>query len=182
MSRFARTFGREPLRVVGFLWPLALLAPFAPGLPLPTNGGLTWRQEATTALLLSVTFALLLRRLLRSRRQQNASESNPSDSRERSRRRRSWLALVVPLAAFVAWSAASVLWASNRFNAVHYALTWTTYLLFFVALRRASESARLLRTTVTLLAVVILILGAANIIGYYGSQNSLIRQNGLGEP
>src|SRR5213082_110945 len=49
MFRFARTFARQPLRIVGVLWPLALLAPFVPGLPRPSNGGPTWRQEASVA-------------------------------------------------------------------------------------------------------------------------------------
>ena len=212
MSRFARTFAREPLRIVGVLWPLALLAPFVPGLPRPTNGGLTWRQEATTALLLSATFALLLLRTLRSRRWRNApklrnaldsntsphsntsSQSNTSSSRDESSpsspgdahgpssSRRLFLALLLPLAAFVTWSAASTLWASNLFPALHYALTWTTYTLFFITLRRAAASARLLRNALMLLAVVVIVVSASNVVGYYGSQNSLLRQNGLGEP
>jgi ABC-type antimicrobial peptide transport system permease subunit len=62
MLRFVRTFASEPLRIVGVLWPLALVAPFVPGLPRPSNGGPTWRQEAAVALLLSATLALLWRR------------------------------------------------------------------------------------------------------------------------
>ncbi|MBC7930113.1 MAG: O-antigen ligase family protein [Rubrivivax sp.] len=180
MFRFARTFSREPLRIVGVLWPLALLAPFVPGLPRPTNGGLTWRQEATVALLLSLSFALILRRVFNSRRRDDphALELGSTDWRERAM----WPALILPLALFVLWSAASALWATSLYAAIHYALTWTTYLLFFIALVRAARSARLLRASLTLLAVVVLIISAANVIGYYGSTNSLLRQNGLGEP
>lgn len=180
MFRFARTFAREPLRIVGVLWPLALLAPFVPGLPRPTNGGLTWRQESVIALLLSLSFTLLLVRAFRSRLRDDphALKLDSADSRQR----RMWLALILPLALFVLWSAASTFWATSLFAAIHYALTWTTYLLFFIMLRRAARSARLLHASLTLLAVVVLIISASNVVGYYGSPNSLLRQNGLGEP
>lgn len=180
MFRFARTLASDPLRIVGVLWPLALLAPFVPGLPRPTNGGLTWRQEAAVALLLALSFALTLRRAFNSRLRDNpeALKFDSKDSRERGM----WLALILPLALFVLWSAASSLWATNVFAAIHYALTWTTYLLFFIALRRAARSARLLRDSLTLLALVVLVISAANVVGYYGSPNSLLRHNGLGEP
>lgn len=180
MFRLARTFAREPQRIAGVLWPLALLAPFMPGLPRPTNGSLTWRQEALVALFLSLSFALLYFRAPSSGLQCDARalELDSTDSRDR----RLWLALLLPLASFVAWSAASTLWASNLLAALHYALTWTLYLLFFLTFRRAAHSPRILRDCLTLLAIVVLVISAANIIGYYGSPNSLIRQNGLGEP
>jgi O-antigen ligase len=90
--------------------------------------------------------------------------------------------LAVPLAAFVLWSAASTFWASNVFPAAHYALSWTTYLLFFHAMRRAAAHARMLRLSLALLALVVIIIGVANVVGYYGSPDSFISQNGLGEP
>jgi O-antigen ligase len=180
MFRFARTFAREPLRIVGVLWPLALLAPFVPGLPRPTSGSFTWRQETVVALLLSLSFALLLRRTFNSRLRddQHALKLDSADSHERGM----WLALILPLALFVLWSAASTLWAASLYAAIHYALTWTAYLLFFITLTRAARSARLLRASITLLAVVVIVISAANVVGYYGSPNSLLRQNGLGEP
>jgi O-antigen ligase len=183
MFRFARTFAKDPLRIVGILWPLALLAPFVPGLPRPSNGGLNWRQEATVALLLSLTFALLWRRALNSGRRGETDVQKPRASVRRGRvAARLELSLVVPLAAFVLWSAASTLWAANVFPATHYALSWAAYLLFFLSMRRAAESTRLLRASLGLLAVVVVVIGAANVIGYYGTPTSLIRQNGLGEP
>ena len=172
--------------VVGLLWPLALLVPFLPFLPRPHNGGPTWRQESTIALLLSATFALLLRRVLRANSRRRAARQHApqaTDSNERTSTLDAvGLLLAVPLAAFVLWSAASTLWASNVFPAAHYALSWTTYLLFFHAMRRAAVDARLLRLSLALLALVVIIIGAANVVGYYGSPDSFISQNGLGEP
>lgn len=183
MLRFVRPFIKEPLRVVGVLWPLALLAPFVPGLPRPENGGLTWRQEGTLALLLSATFALLWRRAhgLRRRGEPRAQTPGRADGRE-SIVRGLELPPAVLLAAFALWCAASALWAANVFPAIHYGLSWGLYLLFFLTMRRAAGSARLLRASLALLAAAVVVIGAANVVGYYGSPNSLLRQHGLGEP
>src|SRR5947209_5562268 len=183
MLRFARTFARQPLRIVGVLWPLALVAPFVPGLPRPSNGGPTWRQEATVALLLCVTLALLWRRAFDRRRpgEMNARDYDPATATA-SGIFRLELTLAAALAAFVLWAAASTLWASDVLAAIHYALSWATYLLFFISLCRAARDARLMRASLALLAVVVLVISAASVVGYYGSPNSLMRQNGLGEP
>ncbi|MDQ3917158.1 MAG: hypothetical protein M3348_01535, partial [Acidobacteriota bacterium] len=79
MFTSVRAFAREPLRLVGVLWPLALVFPFVPGLPRPTNGGLTWRQEGLVALLLCAAFAFLWRRALDSRRrEEEEADSKPT--------------------------------------------------------------------------------------------------------
>jgi O-antigen ligase/predicted nucleic acid-binding protein len=183
MHSFARSLAKEPLRIVGILWPLALLVPFVPGLPRPSNGGLTWRQEATVALLLSSTLALLWRRARKSRAQTLATARDFDQSHSpRTYARRLDVALAAPLIAFVLWSAASTFRATNVLAAAHYALSWTAYLLFFLTLRSAALNTRLLRATLTLLASVVVVISAADIVGYYGSPNSLISQNGLGEP
>ncbi|MDT5156092.1 MAG: hypothetical protein QOH51_449 [Acidobacteriota bacterium] len=176
---------KEPLRAVGILWPLAMLIPFVPWLPRPGNGGLTWRQEGAVALLLAATFALLLRRIHNSAQAEAAHERANADTRRfvfAPLAARTQSALVLSLAGFVLWAAASTLWASDIFAALHYALSWTTYILFFFAVRRAVESPRLLRASLVTLAAVVIVISAANIVGYYGSPDSLLRQNGLGEP
>lgn len=199
MFRLARSFAREPQRIAGILWPLALLGPFVPGLPRPSNFVLTWRQESIVALLLTITFALLWRRALRHSRSERAQaqtsdRQRPYNSTQSSLRESNALdaelslvrgresSLVSPLAAFVLWGTASTLWAANLFPAVHYALCWTLYLLFFASMLRVAGSLRTLRSAVTLFALVIIIICSANIVGHYGSPDSIIRQNGLGEP
>ena len=175
MPRFTLALKREPLRLVGLLWPLALLTPFVPGLPRPANGGFTWRQELAVAALLSLTFALLLRRA--SRRDGGAYEFFQGTARFSPARLSSAL-----LAAFVAWGAASVVWSANQFAAAHYALSWVAYLLLFLLLARACARPRVLRASLAVLGAAVLVISAANVIGHLGSTNSLLRQNGLGEP
>lgn len=174
MFRFALTSKNRPLGLVGILWPLALLTPFVPGLPRPANGGFNWRQELAVAALLSLTFALLLRRAASSRA---ASDLFETPSRFSPARLSSAL-----LAAFVAWGAASALWATNLFAATHYALSWVAYLLLFLLLARAYACGRTLRAALVLLGAAVIVVGAANVIGHFGSNHSLLRQNGLGEP
>lgn len=174
MSRFALTLKGEPLRLVGFLWPLALLTPFVPWLPRPANGGFTFRQELTVAVLLSLTFALLLRRTTAGR---PTSECLKSTARLSSARLSSVL-----LVAFNAWAAGSALWATNVFASAHYTLSWVVYLLLFLTLAHACASPRLLRVTFAVLGACVLVIGAANVVGHFGSTNSLLRQHGLGEP
>ncbi|HEV2859852.1 MAG TPA: O-antigen ligase family protein [Pyrinomonadaceae bacterium] len=167
MLRLLRQFSREPHRAACVLWPLALLAPFVPGLPRPSNGGITWRQELTVSLLLALTFFLIPRR----RRRPHPPEP-PTPSR----------LLLLPLALFAAWGALSALWATNVGAALHYGLTWGLYLLFFVAASRAVYSPRLLRDALALLAFAAVVMSAANVICHFGAEVSLPRLNGLNEP
>ncbi len=169
MIQFVRRIGREPLLLLAVLWPLALLAPFAPGLPRATNSGLTWRQETVIALLVSATLGMLAKRLWKLK-----TLSLP--------RERSLLLPLMAMAAFVLWSASSVLWAANVFAAFHYTLSWSLYLLFFLFACRVASQPRLMRASLTTLALVILVISLSNVIGYWTTPNSLLRQNGLGEP
>src|SRR5215212_2597265 len=66
MRNLRQSITRDPLWLIGTLWPLVLLAPLVPGLPTQTVKGLPWRQEVVLALLLSVTLVLLARRAHRS--------------------------------------------------------------------------------------------------------------------
>lgn len=171
MSRFVLTL-KEPQRLVGLLWPLALLTPFIPWLPRPADGGFPFRQELSVALILSLAFALLLRR---------AADARPDFPTTATRFSSTRLSSIL-LASFVAWSACSVLWATNVFASAHYALSWVVYLLLFLLLTRACASARALRGGLAVLGACILVIGAANVIGHLGTPHSLLRQHGLGEP
>jgi O-antigen ligase len=171
MLSLGRRAANDPLRVVAALWPLILLTPYVPWLPRPVNGGLMWRQEAALASLLCVTFGLLLRRASRI---VVGSSANAGSRLERL--------LAASLAAFVLWSAATMLWAPAVFAARHYTLTWIAYLLFYLLLRRGAASPRMLRASLTTLGIVVFIISLSCIVGHYGSADSLIRRNGLGEP
>ncbi len=170
MLRLLRRLTEDPQWLLAVLWPLALLTPFLPGLPRASNSGLTWRQESVLALLLTLTLALLFRR------------ARSGGDGARFRLRRAEMLPAVALTAFVAWSAASLLWAENSFAALHYTATWGLYLLFFILTVRVAESPRLLRASVASLAVVLLIISLANAVGHWTTTNSFIRQMGLGEP
>ena len=145
--------------MIGVLWTLALLVPFAP--LLPKTSGLPWRQESVLALLFVVTLALLTRRAWKKgdalRFTINLDE----------------LLLALPLLLFIVWSAVSILWAGSVFPAVHHTLVWGAYLLFFLFMRRAARSARLLRSSVIALAVVIWILSIACAIEFWGAPNDI---------
>ncbi len=166
----------EPLRIMGALWALALLAPFAPGLPKPAPSGLPWRQELFLALLISLTLFLLLKKIWRSR--VSSLSLRPGEAM-----------LLWPLLLFILWSAASVLWARAPYPALHHTFVWTAYAFFFVLMRRVAESPRALRASLFTLAAVISILSVSCMIEFWGAPNesgvrtvSLFRFfNGFGE-
>jgi O-antigen ligase len=147
------------LWLIGVLWTLALLVPFAPG--LPKVSGLPWRQEFALALLLALAFALLVRQVWR---KENAA---------RFHLRRDELQLALPLLLFTLWSAASLMWAADFVSALHHTLVWSTYLLFFLLMRRAVESARLLRSTLITLGFVICVLGIACAVEFWGAPSEI---------
>jgi O-antigen ligase len=167
---------REPLNIIGALWAVVLLMPFAPGLPKPSLGGLPWRQELFLAFLFSVTFFFLLLKGWRSR--ESFISLRPNE----------WPVLL-PLVLFILWSAASALWATAVYPALHHTFVWTAYALFFVLMRRVAERPRLLRTSLLALASVIFILSLSCMIEFWGAPDesgvrtvSLFRFfNGFGE-
>jgi O-antigen ligase len=170
-SRLARTLASEPLGLFAALWPLALLAPFVPGLPLPAIASPEWRQELALSALL---FATLLHA---SRRARVRFASLTSLTMGRAE-----LQALLPLALFALWGAASALWADGRGAALRYGLTWAAYLLFFALARRAAARPRLLLYSVAALAAVVTIIGAASLVGHESLPNAQIGYNGLGEP
>lgn len=169
MIRLLRSNKFEPLIIIGLLWPLALLAPFVPGIPRPALSGLPWRQELVIALLLAVTTAALFfrKRLLTPR------------SLVLTRRE---ILLTVALLLFTLWSAASLFWAANPYPVLHHTFVWGAYLLFFLLMRRAVRSPRLLSASLISFGAAIFIISLASVIGSAGASISLFRGNGLGEP
>jgi O-antigen ligase len=142
-----RTLAREPLLVLGALWPLALLAPHLPGLPRSTAGFLPWRQELLVSLLLSATLVLLVRR--------SAASQAPHGVR----------GIEVPLflsaALYVLWVCLSALWATHPTPAIHLGLQWCAYFIFFVLMSRAAARPRVMRACFVSLGVAVWVLGLA---------------------
>mgnify|MGYP003393404199 CR=1 FL=1 len=50
--------------------------------------------------------------------------------------------LIVPMLAFIAWSAVSMLWANSTMSAFHHALVWTEYLIFYLFVRQVLDGGR----------------------------------------
>jgi O-antigen ligase len=164
-----RHLTRQPLRIIGVLWPLALLAPFMPGLPKPALNGLPWRQELIISLLLCATLALL------------AKQSKSFAMRVLTVPRRD-LCLLIPPILFVLWSAASILWSGAVSPAIHHTLEWSGYILFFALMRHVAARPRLLRASFITFGGVVFVISVSCIIGSWGTPNSLFRENGVGEP
>jgi O-antigen ligase len=145
-----RTFAREPLLIVGALWPLALLAPHLPGLPRPTGNFLPWRQELLVSLLLSITLAALFRR--------GAVEQAPPGARGVG------VPLFLSAALYVSWVCLSALWAVNPVPALHLGSQWCAYFLFFVLMSRAAARPEVMRASLVSLGAAVWVLGLACVL------------------
>lgn len=143
---------REPVWLIGILWPVILVVPYLPGPPRPSVGGLSWRQEIVLALLLSITTGLLLRRWRTGQINLDLS-LNPSSS-----------ALMVTAALFTLWILTSLSWSANPYSAAHFAFQWGAYLLFFVLIRLVAARPRVLRASIYALGSVVWLLGISCLI------------------
>lgn len=171
MFQLLRRVVREPLHIVAVLWPLALLTPFIPWIPRPFLSGPNWRQELVIAVICGATLMLLA-----VKRRGQAATAPPLTIQ------RTELFALGSLALFVLWNAVSALWAVGTYAALHHALVWGGYLIFFLLARRVAAHPRLLRASIKTLGLVIFIISVSSIIGFWGSPRSLFRANGLGEP
>ncbi len=173
MKLFSQGNARRSLWTIAALWPLVWLTPLVPYVPAPFPTTLLWRQELWLALLLTVTFALLLKRLPRAK---EAKQLRLSFGRGE-------LYALALLTLFVLWSAVSTLWSASGIHALNQTLTWIAYLLFFFLLYRVTNQARLLRASLIVLATTIWIVSIANMIEFWGSTAVQMRYLlGLGEP
>ncbi len=136
---------RDPLLIIGAMWPLVLLANQLP-LPIvqrPAVSGLPWRQELALTLLLTLTVGILL------------IKGRVTELHNRIDRTR-----LIPIglgALFVFWTLLSAAWATDRYQAVHLGLQWTSYLIFFVLMGVAAR-ARVIRASFISLAIVVWVL------------------------
>jgi len=170
MKLFSRGNARRSLWAIATLWPLVWLTPLVPYVPTPFPTTLLWRQELWLALLLTVTFALLLKRL-------------PSSKQMVTSIGRGELYVLALLTLFTFWSAISTLWSVSGIHALNQTFKWVGYLLFFFLLYRLTHQARLLRASLIVLATVVWIVSIANMIEFWGSTAVQLRYLlGLGEP
>ncbi len=170
MKLFSQGNARRSLWTIAALWPLVWLTPLVPYVPTPFPTTLLWRQELWLSLLLSVTFALLLKRL-------------PQAKQLRVSFGRGELYALALLTLFVLWNTVSTVWSVSGIHALNQTLTWIAYLLFFFLLYRVTYQARLLRASMVVLAMTIWIVSIANMIEFWGSTGVHLRYLlGLGEP
>ena len=157
MLKTIRLFRREPLWIVGALWPLVILTPYLPGLPRPNVGGLPWRQEFVLSLLLTATLlALLFNRTRRSGRAVFTLNRNEK-------------MLLLPATFSTLWSAASALWAAHPYKAIYSSLTWGAYLIFFLVMLRVVARPAILRASFWTLGIVVGVLSVSCMAGYWGA-------------
>lgn len=153
MTTYIKRAIREPLWLVGTLWPITLLAPYLPGPPRPSLGGLAWRQEIVLAFLLTLTLSLLVNRSF-SRADYGVINGTGSDTKS----------LLLTATLFTLWIAASVLWAANPYSAVHFAFQWGAYLTFFVLMREIAGRPRILRGSLYALGAVVWLLSISCLV------------------
>lgn len=150
MFTYVKRAMRDPLGIIGILWPLVLLVPYLPGPPRPSLGGLAWRQELVLAILLSLTLVFVLKRLplVRSGIVTDAYRTP----------------ILLTATLFTLWIAASVLWAPNPYSAAHLGFQWGAYLTFFVLIRMVAKRPRLLRASLFALGFGVCLLGISCLI------------------
>lgn len=122
---------------------MVLLAPHLPGIPRPSLNGLPWRQELALTLLLTLTLGFLLIKR----------------SGTEARTYRNALNLPGFAALFVVWIWFSVGWATDHYQALHLAVQWSSYLLFFAFI--ISARAKVIRSSFITLGIVIWMLAFA---------------------
>ncbi len=146
VAGLARLCYRNPLFIIGAVWPVVLLSPHLPGIPRPSIGGLPWRQELGLSVLLTVALGLLIKR---------------GQSEKIARIDRDTLPVVFTLGAFACWTLSSAAWAANTYAAIHLGLQWSTYLVFFFLMSSILRNPRLMRSSFVTFAGVIWVLAIA---------------------
>ncbi|HSS20210.1 MAG TPA: O-antigen ligase family protein [Pyrinomonadaceae bacterium] len=146
LSRFrlVRNFSQN-FYLITVCWAAVLLAPHMPGLPRPSVGGLSWRQELSFSLLLAFTLGIL-------------SKQNKFNSIRSERRT---LFMVLTLAAFVLWILLSCLWAVTPYAAIHLGAQWFLYLVFFAIITHVAKDSKKIHSSLVVLGGIVSILAIA---------------------
>ena len=146
---------KEPLWIIGALWPLVLLTVHLPVIPRASVNVLPWRQELTLALLLSLTLGFLLLK-----RKNTGPAAGPT---------RNTLLPFFLAALFVGWIFLSTAWATDRYQALHLGLQWVGYLTFFILMTFAAGPKVIRASFVTLVLVVWVLAIACAIESWFGA-------------
>ena len=155
LARYAGLSRRYALFLVGAIWPLILLTPHVPGIPRPFVGGLPWRQELASSVLLTIALGLLIRRWPKNK---DIRIDRPT------------LLVSATLSLFVIWIWLSTFWSATPYAAVHLGMQWTIYLVFFLVMWSVAKRPRLLHSSfVTLGGIVCLLAIACAIESWFGA-------------
>jgi O-antigen ligase/Tfp pilus assembly protein PilF len=143
MMKIVKSF-REPFLLLAVLWPTVLLVPHLPGIPRPSVAGLPWRQEIGLTFFLTLTLLLI--------KIKKYSFDLPKNGR----------APLFFAILFVCWIWLSAFWATDSFQAVHMAIQWTSYAVFFFLI--TSAPARAIKYSIVVLGTVVAVLAIASVI------------------
>jgi O-antigen ligase/Tfp pilus assembly protein PilF len=146
---------REPLWIIGALWPLVLLTVHLPAIPRASVNVLPWRQELALALLLTVTLGFLF-----FKRKNAGLGAGPM---------RITILPFFLAALFVGWIFLSTAWATDRYQALHLGLQWVGYLVFFTLMTFAAGTKVIRASFVTLVLVVWVLAIACAIESWFGA-------------
>ncbi|MEP6703234.1 MAG: O-antigen ligase family protein [Acidobacteriota bacterium] len=86
--------------------------------------------------------------------------------------------IIIPLLAFISWSAASVIWAASWKSAVHHTFVWSEYLIFYCIVRYLLEQKGHYKRFMYLFTVVLLLYALPAVAGFvalstFGGTNGL---------
>lgn len=137
---------RHPLFIIGALWPLVILTPHFPGIPRPSIGGLPWRQELATSLLITIALGLLIK-------QRQGRKISSVD--------RNTLPVIFMFGVFAFWTFSSAAWAANPYAAIHLGTQWIIYLVFFFLMSSIVRNPKMMRASLIALAGVVWVLAIA---------------------
>ena len=143
---------KKPAFLFWIGWCLVLLAGWIPILTKLHTFINMWRVELAASIFFSVVLHIIYK--------QRASVFNLQISA------REFNFIVLPLAAFVIWSACSMAWAVSWKSALYHTLIWVEYLIFYLVARRVLNLQNGYKNSITLLTIMFLIVGIPAIIEY----------------
>lgn len=112
-----------------------------------------WRVEISASLLLLGTLMFFMIRM------RTSNQEFRFDADE-------WKFVILPILAFILWSAISATWAASWKSAAHHTFVWAEYLIFYVVFRRMVESGRSAGILLSVFVVTLLFYSLPAIVEY----------------